>query len=99
VVRRCSLPGANNQLATVADGERLTARGFLYAPDFIINAGGVISTALEGPGFDRSEPLQRVDGIADTLKTIFETSDAEGIPTNRVADRMAQERLSVTRRQ
>jgi leucine dehydrogenase len=90
--------GANNQLDTDIDGERLASRGVLYAPDFIINAGGVISTALEGPGFDPGELLRRVDGIAETLKAIFERSDAEGSPTNRVADRMAKERLSAMRR-
>lgn len=90
--------GANNQLHTDLDGEWLASRGVLYAPDFIINAAGVISTALEGPGFDPEELLRRVDGINETLKAIFERADAEGIPTNQVADRMAQERLSAVRR-
>jgi leucine dehydrogenase len=85
---------ANNQLARETDGALLHTRGILYAPDFVINAGGVISTALEGPGFDPNELTDRVDRIADTLRLVFECADAERQPTSQIAVRMAEERLA-----
>jgi leucine dehydrogenase len=89
---------ANNQLATAEDGRRLADRGILYAPDYVINAGGVISGALEGPSFDRAELLKHVGCIADTLHEIFVRAEAEKLPTSMVADAMAQERLARARR-
>ncbi|GJD66636.1 Glu/Leu/Phe/Val dehydrogenase family protein [Methylobacterium frigidaeris] len=89
--------GANNQLATAQDGARLAERGILYAPDYVINAGGVISTALEGPGYERGELLRRVHGIADTLGEIFEHAIADGVATSAVADRLALGRLEAAR--
>jgi leucine dehydrogenase len=90
---------ANNQLATSRDGQRLMDRGILYAPDYVINAGGVISTALEGPSFDGTILLERVHRIADLLREIFHRADAEAIPTSVMADRMAEERLAKLRTQ
>lgn len=88
---------ANNQLATSEDGQRLAGREILYAPDYVINAGGVISTALEGPSFERSKLLARVAGISDTLRDIFLRARSEGQPTHVVAERMAKERLAQAR--
>lgn len=88
---------ANNQLNTVADGHRLLNCGILYAPDFVINAGGVISTALEGPSFQQSELTRRMMGIGKTLSLVFERAKEDDRPTNEIADAMAQERLAAAR--
>jgi leucine dehydrogenase len=87
--------GANNQLATPEDGERLRAAGILHAPDFLINAGGAMhGIGLEQLGWDADELDRRVAGIGDTLTRIFETADAEGITTDEAAERLAAELLA-----
>ncbi|MEP3279323.1 MAG: Glu/Leu/Phe/Val dehydrogenase dimerization domain-containing protein [Stappiaceae bacterium] len=84
---------ANNQLADQQDGRRLKDRGILYAPDYAINAGGVISIAMARPDEGDHEVRRRTFAIADTLSMIFRRSDREGLPPSDIADRMAQERL------
>ena len=83
--------GANNQLATLADGDRLQARGILYAPDYVINAGGIINVAIEylGNG-DRSVVDSKIAGIPDRLNAVWDGSAATGDNPARVADAMAQ---------
>lgn len=83
--------GANNQLATPADAARLHGRGILYAPDYVINAGGIINVALEylGQG-DRAEVDVRVEQIPERLRTIWAESAVSGRPAADVADAMAQ---------
>ncbi|AJP72306.1 Glu/Leu/Phe/Val family dehydrogenase [Sphingomonas hengshuiensis] len=83
--------GANNQLATRADGKRLQERGILYAPDYVINAGGIINVGLEylGQG-DRAEVDARVNRIPDRLIEVWDESDRTGDPQSDVADRIAQ---------
>ncbi len=83
--------GANNQLATPQDGERLMERGILYAPDYVINAGGIINVSTEylkdgGPDLVR----QRVEAIPGRLETIWVESAATGRDPAAVADAMAQ---------
>jgi leucine dehydrogenase len=83
--------GANNQLATAADGRRLQARGILYAPDYVINAGGIINVSTEylgdgGPELVRS----RIDGIPGRLEQIWAESAATERDPASVADAMAQ---------
>jgi leucine dehydrogenase len=86
--------GANNQLARDPHGKILMERGVLYAPDFVINGGGIIRVAGQIYGWDDAEIERRVLAIADTLATIFKRADAERQPTNVVADRMAGERIA-----
>jgi leucine dehydrogenase len=83
--------GANNQLATPQDGERLHARGILYAPDYVINAGGIINVCTEylGDG-DASLVRQRIEGIPVRLEQIWAESQASGRDPASVADAMAQ---------
>jgi leucine dehydrogenase len=83
--------GANNQLATRQDGHLLHDRGILYAPDYVINAGGIINVGLEylGQG-DRSEVDARVDRIPARLAQVWDESDRTGDPESEVADRIAQ---------
>ncbi|MDP5277909.1 Glu/Leu/Phe/Val dehydrogenase dimerization domain-containing protein [Sphingomonas sp. DG1-23] len=83
--------GANNQLATRADGARLHDRGILYAPDYVINAGGIINVGLEylGQG-NMAEVQSRVDKIPERLIEVWDESDRTGDPESEVADRIAQ---------
>jgi len=83
--------GANNQLATPADGARLMERGILYAPDYVINAGGIINVCTEylADG-DESLVRERIDGIPDRLEQIWAESAASGRDPAAVADGMAQ---------
>jgi glutamate dehydrogenase/leucine dehydrogenase len=87
---------ANNQLATDDDAERLADAGVLYAPDYVVNAGGVINIADEtGPGgYDRDRALRRVAQIGDTLRTVFALAEEHGITTGAAADRYAEARLA-----
>ena len=82
---------ANNQLATAQDGARLAARGILYAPDYVINAGGIISVMAEYLGETSLARVNaQVDAIGPRLATLFADADASGLPTDVVADRTAQ---------
>ena len=83
---------ANNQLAEPGDGAALAERGILYAPDYVINAGGVIALALHDVEDEVLETTVR--NIGETLTTIFRRAEAESAPTDVIADRMAEERLS-----
>ena len=84
---------ANNQLAEPRHGVELMRRGVLYAPDYVINAGGVINISHEGPNYDKQEAVDHVAKIQDTLREIFGRSDAEHVPTSEAADRLAEERF------
>ena len=83
--------GANNQLATKADGTRLAERGILYAPDYVINAGGIINVGLEylGQG-DRAEVEARIARIPERLIEVWDESDRTGAPASDVADMIAK---------
>ena len=83
--------GANNQLATRADGKRLQDAGILYAPDYVINAGGIINVGLEYLGQGNMAEVQaRVDKIPLRLIEVWDESDRTGDPQSEVADRIAQ---------
>ncbi|HWH18009.1 MAG TPA: Glu/Leu/Phe/Val dehydrogenase dimerization domain-containing protein [Allosphingosinicella sp.] len=83
--------GANNQLATPADGDRIEARGILYAPDYVINAGGIINVASEylGQG-DEAFVRAKIEEIPGRLETIWDESAATGRNPAAVADDMAK---------
>ncbi len=83
---------ANNQLATPDMDAALHARGVLYAPDYVINAAGVISVGLEIlNAWDADDLARRIDRIGDTLTAIFERGAREGRPTGAIADAMAMD--------
>ena len=84
---------ANNQLAEPRNGDDLMQRGILYAPDYAINAGGLIAVAQELKGFDEDKVRERVMAIYDTIYEIAERARAAMAPTYRIADTMAEERL------
>ncbi|MDH3587464.1 MAG: amino acid dehydrogenase, partial [Gammaproteobacteria bacterium] len=82
---------ANNQLATADDGARLTERGILYAPDYVVNAGGVISVAHEYLGKSTEERVRsEVCRIPERLRQIFAEAESSAQPTNVVADELAR---------
>lgn len=90
---------ANNQLAKDSDGTALQTAGVLYAPDYVINAGGIISVTREYlGGSSEAQVNAEIHGIVDRLTEIFERSRRESRPTNVVADRLAQERIDSANR-
>ena len=84
---------ANNQLAEARHGVELMKRGILYAPDYVINAGGIIDVYHERIGFDRAVLLKHIEGIHDNLMEVFERAREEERPTAEVADAIAEERF------
>ncbi len=83
---------ANNQLKTPDMGARLRERGVLYAPDYVINAAGVISVGLEILcRWSEGEMTRRIDKIGDTLMEVFDRAEQENRPTGEVADELALE--------
>jgi len=84
---------ANNQLATPQDDHALMHRDILYAPDYAINAGGVISIADYKMGDSDAAVRAKIDRIGDTLTDIFTQAADDGQPTGMIADRLARQRL------
>jgi leucine dehydrogenase len=82
---------ANNQLAEPGADARLRARGILYAPDYLVNAGGVIH--LGDTESDEEAVLARIDAIEQTLARVFDESERAGITTVEAADALVAERL------
>jgi glutamate dehydrogenase/leucine dehydrogenase len=93
---RCAavVGAANNPLAEPADAERLRARGILYGPDFVVNAGGAIAvTGIEALGWTAERAEAAVRAIAGTLARVFALADSERITTDAAARRVAEETL------
>ncbi|MEO0817733.1 MAG: Glu/Leu/Phe/Val dehydrogenase dimerization domain-containing protein [Pseudomonadota bacterium] len=86
--------GANNQLIIPEMGEFLRRRGILYAPDYVINGGGIINVAAEIRGdYDRAWVDQKLDAMIATLCDVMDKALSENVSTNLVADRIARERI------
>ena len=85
---------ANNQLASDAIGDEVEKRGILYAPDYAVNAGGVMNVSLEIDGYNRERALRMMRTIYYNVGRIFEIAKRDGIPTYKAADRMAEERIA-----
>ena len=92
--------GANNQLLDEeVDGRTIYERGILYAPDFVINAGGLINVYNEFVGgYSQERAIRMTRGIYLNLTRVFEISAAEGIPTHQAADRLAEERIEAVKK-
>jgi leucine dehydrogenase len=89
---------ANNQLAEPHDAERLRERGILYAPDFVVNAGGIIQLiGLEDEGWNEAQLEAALAGIGDTLRSLFAEAEADGITPAESADRLARRRVTEAR--
>ncbi|TXS30406.1 Glu/Leu/Phe/Val dehydrogenase [Streptomyces sp. ms191] len=89
---------ANNQLAHPGIEKDLSDRGILYAPDYVVNAGGVIQVADELHGFDFDRCKKKATKIFDTTLAIFARAKADGIPPAAAADRIAEQRMAEARR-
>ena len=85
---------ANNQLANNEIGDEVQRRGILYAPDYAVNAGGLMNVSLEIDGYNRERAMRMLRTIYFNLARIFEISKRDGIPTYLAADRMAEERIA-----
>ena len=84
---------ANNQLKESRHGDRIHEMGILYAPDYVINAGGVINVADELQGYNRERALKKVEGVYQNIERVIEIAKRDRIPTYVAADRMAEERI------
>jgi glutamate dehydrogenase/leucine dehydrogenase len=86
---------ANNQLGEPGDAARLRSAGIVYAPDYVVNAGGVLHLAgLESLGWSRAELEQRLARIGDTVRAVLRTADEEDISTEEAAAHLVHDRLS-----
>jgi leucine dehydrogenase len=96
---RCSIVAgaANNQLATDDDGIALWRAGILYAPDFVINAGGIIDVGSQYYGYDPYDVDRRIAGIETTLTTIFERAYRDDTRPEAIAVKLADERIAAAR--
>jgi leucine dehydrogenase len=89
---------ANNQLAAPVDADRMSAAGILYAPDYVVNAGGVLHLAgYERLGWTSQQMAERLVGIGETLADVFAAAGADGVTPEAAADRIASERIAVGR--
>ena len=96
--------GANNQLADKATGQALFAAGLTYAPDFVVNGGGIINVAAEiraleaGGAYDPAWVEEKLAAMIDTLGEVLDRSEAEKRPADQIAVQMAKERIAAARR-
>jgi leucine dehydrogenase len=88
---------ANNQLRDTRHGDLIHELGIIYAPDYVINAGGVINVADELYGYNRDRAMKKVETIYTNIEKVIEISKRDGIPTYLAADRMAEERIEKMR--
>ncbi len=90
--------GANNQLSSPEDAKTLARRGILYAPDYVINAGGIINASCEvGMPYDEALARRKTEGIYDTIQRILKKSADDDITTAQAADLLAEQRLQQAR--
>ncbi|WP_010543310.1 Glu/Leu/Phe/Val family dehydrogenase [Sphingomonas elodea] len=88
---------ANNQLATPADGDRLARRGILYAPDYVVNAGGIINVAGEYLGWAPHEVSQRVEATGKRLAAVLDHAEAHGLAPHAAANALARAAIAAGR--
>ncbi len=86
---------ANNVLETAEDGDRLADRGVLYAPDYVVNAGGIINVAAEYLGWSAEEAERRVRQTDRRLGEVLDFADARGLAPHRAADFLACQRMAM----
>ncbi len=89
---------ANNQLATEADGDRLVERGITYAPDYVVNAGGIINVSAEYLGEAADVVEARVRAIAPRLMRVLETAKSENITPHQAADKIVRAKLAAAKK-
>ena len=91
---RAIVGAANNQLGSIGADRVLAARGILYAPDFVVNAGGIINIAEEFVGYDHERALERVAAIRDTTARVLDLATEQGITPLQAAEQIARRRLA-----
>ncbi|WP_044896401.1 branched-chain amino acid dehydrogenase [Bacillus alveayuensis] len=89
---------ANNQLREPKHGDKIHEMGIVYAPDYVINAGGVINVADELYGYNRERAMKKVEQIYNNIEKVFEIAKRDHIPTYVAADRLAEERIETMRK-
>jgi leucine dehydrogenase len=97
---RCAVVAgaANNQLAQPEDADRLAAAGILYAPDYVVNAGGVLHLAgYERLGWSQPQMQERLEGIGRTLTQVFDAAQSAGITPEAAASQMVSERVAAAK--
>lgn len=85
--------GANNQLAEPRHGDALMEMGILYAPDYVINAGGLMNVFVELEGYSRERAFEKTTQVYDNLMQVFKIAREEKVPTYKAADRLAEKRI------
>jgi len=92
---KCSIiaGSANNVLAEDHHANQLAERGIVYAPDYVVNAGGLVNVANELQGYNQDRSIQQVEKIYDITKEIFRIAKTEGMTTLQAADRLAERRI------
>ncbi len=90
---------ANNVLLREEHGDRLREQGVLYAPDYVINAGGIINVSIEveKEGYDEARSRKKVENIYNALKTVFRMAREKNVSTNRASNLLAEERIAKAR--
>jgi leucine dehydrogenase len=96
---RAVVGAANEQFADDGAGDALLARGILYGPDYVVNAGGLLSVLFETGELDERGVTARVRGIAATLADVWARARKEGAPPHRIADGIVEERLRAARKE
>ncbi|VAW33594.1 Branched-chain amino acid dehydrogenase [deaminating] [hydrothermal vent metagenome] len=86
---------ANNQLAESRHGDELDKRGIIYAPDYAVNAGGLMNVSIELEGYNRERAMRMTRNIYYNISNIFKIAERDNIPTWRAADRMGEERIGM----
>jgi leucine dehydrogenase len=89
---------ANNQLKESRHGDILKEKNILYAPDYLINAGGVMNVSIEFEGWSAEKSTKMVDKIFDTTLKIFKMSDEQNIPVYKATDLLAEQRIDSIRK-
>ena len=85
---------ANNQFSTTADGDRLAECDILYAPDYVVNAGGIINVAAKYLGWPQADSNARVEATADRLVDVFTHAETHGVAAHTAADQLAQQHIA-----
>jgi leucine dehydrogenase len=85
---------ANNQLGEERHGDALEARGITYAPDYVINSGGLINVNADVEGWEQEKSLKKASEIYDTILRVLELARGEGVPTYQAANRLAERRIA-----
>lgn len=87
--------GANNQLAEKQHGLALKELGILYAPDYVINSGGLMNVFVELEGYSSDRAFEKTTQVYDNLRGVFKTANEENIPTDEAANRLAEKRIKM----